>query len=210
MLHGFLQDRVIENMQPDHQEGGKKADWFYGGLYNMFGGDAEGVVDKAYGQRQKTAAEQKIASSEFDAGTLGQYGDLSTPNGVSGAIARATRARNKEDDETRVENALKPLEKQLAAQEKTADKDRDAAKDRFGIQMEQLRNDRIRADLNAALERESRADNNQLQMQIAMAKIASEDRARHDNLQLRREEFQKNRSAELVAGLTSLASLFFV
>ena len=207
-IQGFLTDKILDSSVKDRVNGGEKADWLWGGLGNIMGIDSEGIVDDAYATGQKTEADRVIAGSGFSRNELSKYGDLSTPEGVKGATAEASRARNLSDSQTQHTRSLEPLTAQLASAEKGRNAELELSRlqfqqtseqnrNQFQIQMEQLRNDRADA-------KEQRAD----ELEYRRMQDRKEDLRYNENLERMDRKDRQASINTLVQGLAALGAAF--
>ena len=93
---------------------------------------------------------------------------------------------------------------------KRLDDQTDLTREQMRINERNRFDDRKEARAERALERESRAEDRAMQVELEMAKIAQQDRTAKEALQFRREQFQEKKSADLVAAITALGGLFMV
>jgi hypothetical protein len=200
-IQGFLTDRILDSSVTDRVSGGEKADWLWGGLGNIMGIDSEGIVDDAYKTGQKTKAGKVVAGSGFSESELSKYGDLSTPEGVQGAVSGATRARNLSDTSTQhtqgIERAMAPVNAGLQSQAQQLQAQLQQSGQQFQVQMEQLRNDR-------ADSKDARAD----ELEYRRMQDRKEDLRYNENIDRMDRKDRQASINTLVQGLTALGAAF--
>ena len=202
LIRGYVRDGAVRGQQVDiHNPGEYNASTGSRILGALTGVNVDQAVDDATDARNLQKANSLIGQSEFSKSELSQYGDLSTPDAVRGAISRATRQRNLDDNNTshtqNMQALMAPVEARLKSQEIAAETDRDIRNKQFLLTWQQGQNDRADARLQHADE-----------LALRREQMEREDMRYNENIARMDRKDRQQSIQTLVAGLANLGAAF--
>ena len=197
-----------------------------GDLAESFGINIDGTTSRVSLAKELKNAEiteslvntlQTMPNSAEVLANLKTSGGIKDKDQVMGAIATLTQSNEDRNRDKANEVPLAQLKQQgdqfaatIGLKTKAQEDANKLTREQMALTQQNRWEDKRDARAENALEREDRAENRKMQVELEMAKIAQQDRASKEDLQFRREQFQARKSADLVAAITALGGLFMV